>query len=76
VAGESSLFKSALHPLRLTFRTPEEGGSCKLIFKKGDDLRQDQLVYSVHYIILSVIFVYVVIFFHYSIGCSNGLAHG
>jgi phosphatidylinositol 3-kinase len=44
VAGESSLFKSALHPLRLTFRTPEEGGSCKLIFKKGDDLRQDQLV--------------------------------
>ncbi|XP_010533951.1 PREDICTED: phosphatidylinositol 3-kinase VPS34 isoform X2 [Tarenaya hassleriana] len=43
VASESSIFKSALHPLRLTFRT-ENGGSCKVIFKKGDDLRQDQLV--------------------------------
>ncbi|KAL1221073.1 Phosphatidylinositol 3-kinase VPS34 [Cardamine amara subsp. amara] len=43
VAGESTLFKSALHPLRLSFRT-EDGGSCKIIFKKGDDLRQDQLV--------------------------------
>ncbi|XP_072999990.1 phosphatidylinositol 3-kinase, root isoform [Typha latifolia] len=40
---ESSLFKSALHPLRLTFRTAN-GGTCKVIFKKGDDLRQDQLV--------------------------------
>lgn len=43
VPSESSIFKSALHPLRLTFRT-ENGGSCKIIFKKGDDLRQDQLV--------------------------------
>ncbi|KAL3750007.1 hypothetical protein ACJRO7_011048 [Eucalyptus globulus] len=40
---ESSIFKSALHPLRLTFRTAS-GGSCKIIFKKGDDIRQDQLV--------------------------------
>ncbi|KAJ1699248.1 hypothetical protein LUZ63_007760 [Rhynchospora breviuscula] len=40
---ESSIFKSALHPLKLTFRT-ENGGTCKVIFKKGDDLRQDQLV--------------------------------
>ncbi|KAJ0095986.1 hypothetical protein Patl1_16114 [Pistacia atlantica] len=40
---ESSIFKSALHPLRLTFRT-ENGGTCKIIFKKGDDIRQDQLV--------------------------------
>ncbi|XP_047330711.1 phosphatidylinositol 3-kinase, root isoform [Impatiens glandulifera] len=43
VPSESSMFKSALHPLRLTFRTAI-GGSCKIIFKKGDDLRQDQLV--------------------------------
>ncbi|KAK3441543.1 hypothetical protein EUGRSUZ_B01666 [Eucalyptus grandis] len=41
--SESSIFKSALHPLRLTFRIAS-GGSCKIIFKKGDDIRQDQLV--------------------------------
>ncbi|KAI6694834.1 hypothetical protein NL676_022544 [Syzygium grande] len=40
--SESSIFKSALHPLRLTFQTAS-GGSCKIIFKKGDDIRQDQL---------------------------------
>lgn len=53
VAAESTLFKSALHPLRLTFRTEDEG-SCKVIFKKGDDLRQDQLVplSSLHHIII------------------------
>ncbi|KAL3646157.1 hypothetical protein CASFOL_011337 [Castilleja foliolosa] len=43
VPSESSIFKSALSPLRLAFRTAN-GGSCKIIFKKGDDLRQDQLV--------------------------------
>ncbi|KAF9622887.1 hypothetical protein IFM89_035120 [Coptis chinensis] len=43
VPSESSIFKSALHPLRLSFRTAN-GGRCKLIFKKGDDIRQDQLV--------------------------------
>ncbi|CAK7328998.1 unnamed protein product [Dovyalis caffra] len=43
VPSESTIFKSALHPLRLTFRT-QSGGNCKVIFKKGDDLRQDQLV--------------------------------
>ncbi|CAJ1931442.1 unnamed protein product [Sphenostylis stenocarpa] len=43
VPSESSIFKSALHPLRLTFRTTN-GGTCKIIFKKGDDIRQDQLV--------------------------------
>ncbi|KAL6644171.1 hypothetical protein ACP70R_015779 [Stipagrostis hirtigluma subsp. patula] len=40
---ESSVFKSALHPLRLTFKTVN-GGTTTIIFKKGDDLRQDQLV--------------------------------
>ncbi|XP_051152038.1 phosphatidylinositol 3-kinase, root isoform isoform X2 [Andrographis paniculata] len=43
IPSESSIFKSALHPLRLAFRTAN-GGTCKVIFKKGDDLRQDQLV--------------------------------
>ncbi|KAL0307211.1 UNVERIFIED_CONTAM: Phosphatidylinositol 3-kinase, root isoform [Sesamum radiatum] len=43
IPSESSIFKSALHPLRLAFRT-STGGTCKIIFKKGDDLRQDQLV--------------------------------
>ncbi|XP_042007161.1 phosphatidylinositol 3-kinase, root isoform-like isoform X2 [Salvia splendens] len=43
IPSESSIFKSALNPLRLAFRTAS-GGSCKIIFKKGDDLRQDQLV--------------------------------
>ncbi|GAU33793.1 hypothetical protein TSUD_221310 [Trifolium subterraneum] len=43
VPSESSIFKSALHPLRLTFKTAN-GGTSKIIFKKGDDIRQDQLV--------------------------------
>lgn len=53
VPSESSIFKSALHPLRLTFRTAN-GGSCKIIFKKGDDLRQDQLVAIKHILSLLV----------------------
>jgi hypothetical protein len=44
VPSESSIFKSSLHPLRLTFRTAN-GGTSKIIFKKGDDIRQDQLVF-------------------------------
>jgi hypothetical protein len=43
VPQESSIFKSALNPLRLTFKTAN-GGTSKIIYKKGDDLRQDQLV--------------------------------
>ncbi|OEL23829.1 Phosphatidylinositol 3-kinase, root isoform [Dichanthelium oligosanthes] len=43
VPQESSIFKSALNPLRLTFKTAN-GGTYKIIYKKGDDLRQDQLV--------------------------------
>ncbi|KAJ0442953.1 putative phosphatidylinositol 3-kinase [Helianthus annuus] len=45
IPSDSSIFKSALHPLRLAFRT-SSGGCLKIIFKKGDDLRQDQLVYN------------------------------
>nr|GEY03891.1 phosphatidylinositol 3-kinase, root isoform isoform X1 [Tanacetum cinerariifolium] len=43
IPSDSSIFKSALHPLRLAFRTSDDG-CLKIIFKKGDDLRQDQLV--------------------------------
>ena len=43
IPEQSGVFKSALHPLRLAFRT-SEGEVYKAIFKKGDDLRQDQLV--------------------------------
>eukprot|EP01018_Ginkgo_biloba_P009326 Gb_01861 [translate_table: standard] len=43
IPSESSIFKSALHPLRLTFQTAD-GGKCRVMFKKGDDIRQDQLV--------------------------------
>ncbi|KAI7735497.1 hypothetical protein M8C21_017855 [Ambrosia artemisiifolia] len=43
IPSDSTIFKSALHPLRLAFRT-SNGGCLKIIFKKGDDLRQDQLV--------------------------------
>jgi hypothetical protein len=43
VPQESSIFKSALNPLRLTFKTAN-GVTSKIIYKKGDDLRQDQLV--------------------------------
>ena len=65
IPGESTVFRSALTPLRLTFRTAatakasfssfgDDGfglGDTKpradkysIIFKKGDDLRQDQLI--------------------------------
>nr|CAB3461581.1 unnamed protein product [Digitaria exilis] len=43
VPEQPSIFKSTLHPLRLTFKTGN-GGTSKIIFKKGDDLRLDQLV--------------------------------
>lgn len=76
--SESSIFKSALHPLRLTFRAAN-GGSCKVIFKKGDDIRQDQLVS------ISLIHALVCVHTHMRtvikwicglVGCSNGISHG
>lgn len=57
VPSESTIFKSALHPLRLTFRTAS-GGSCKIIFKKGDDIRQDQLVHF--YLFFSMRKIYII----------------
>ena len=49
IPSRCSVLKSALHPLLLCFRTRTEGGdpaaACDrtMIFKSGDDLRQDQL---------------------------------
>ncbi len=40
----SSVFKSNLFPLLLWFETSTEDGEYPIIFKNGDDLRQDQLV--------------------------------
>ena len=42
VPEESTVFKSALSPLKLAFRTTSNMRA-NMMFKKGDDLRQDQL---------------------------------
>lgn len=42
VPEESTVFKSALSPLKLAFRTTSNARA-NMMFKKGDDLRQDQL---------------------------------
>eukprot|EP00051_Salpingoeca_urceolata_P025048 m.444882 g.444882 ORF g.444882 m.444882 type:complete len:547 (+) comp20300_c6_seq2:1212-2852(+) len=46
VPEKAHIFKSALTPLGLTFRTTT-GGEYGVIFKTGDDLRQDQLVIQI-----------------------------
>ncbi|GAA5868362.1 hypothetical protein JCM1840_005656 [Sporobolomyces johnsonii] len=43
-ADHSSVFKSNLFPLRLQLLTTTPGAPYPVIFKNGDDLRQDQLV--------------------------------
>ncbi len=43
-AERSSVFKSNLFPLLLWFQSSSESGEYPIIFKNGDDLRQDQLV--------------------------------
>jgi phosphatidylinositol 3-kinase len=43
-AERSSVFKSNLFPLLLWFQCNSESGEYPIIFKNGDDLRQDQLV--------------------------------
>ncbi|KAK3071760.1 Phosphatidylinositol (PI) 3-kinase [Teratosphaeriaceae sp. CCFEE 6253] len=48
VPGDSNVFKSTLLPLYLNFTTTSPGGKeYALIFKTGDDLRQDQLVVQI-----------------------------
>ncbi|KAL4895451.1 kinase-like domain-containing protein [Aspergillus ambiguus] len=43
---ESNVFKSSLSPLHITFKTAD-GRKYPLLFKVGDDLRQDQLVIQI-----------------------------
>ena len=44
---ESNVFKSSLSPLLITFKTSNGTGKYPIIFKTGDDLRQDQLVIQI-----------------------------
>ncbi|KAK9448492.1 kinase-like domain-containing protein [Limtongia smithiae] len=46
IPEESSVFKSSLLPLRISFKTAD-GGKYPIVFKNGDDLRQDQLVIQI-----------------------------
>ena len=46
ISAESSVFKSSLYPLFITFKT-QDGRKYPIIFKTGDDLRQDQLVIQI-----------------------------
>jgi phosphatidylinositol 3-kinase len=46
IPSESSVFKSSLSPLKIMFKTTD-GGTYPLMFKVGDDLRQDQLVIQI-----------------------------
>ena len=43
---ESNVFKSSLNPLKMTFKK-SDGTKYPLLFKTGDDLRQDQLVIQI-----------------------------
>ncbi|EAW12759.1 phosphatidylinositol 3-kinase VPS34 [Aspergillus clavatus NRRL 1] len=43
---DSNVFKSSLSPLHITFKT-SEGRKYPILFKVGDDLRQDQLVIQI-----------------------------
>jgi phosphatidylinositol 3-kinase len=43
---ECNVFKSTMHPILLNFKKAD-GGRYTIIFKKGDDLRQDQLVIQI-----------------------------
>ena len=44
IAQKTTLFKSALNPIKLTFTTTNPGEEYVAIVKHGDDLRQDQLI--------------------------------
>jgi phosphatidylinositol 3-kinase len=46
VPDQVLVFKSSLNPIKCTFKTTD-GGTYPIIFKLGDDLRQDQLVIQI-----------------------------
>lgn len=46
VAEECTVFKSSMQPLKIVLKT-QGGGTYPIIFKSGDDLRQDQLVIQI-----------------------------
>jgi phosphatidylinositol 3-kinase len=47
-ASDALIFKSATNPIRLTFRTPFDTRKMyRVIFKIGDNLRQDQLIIQI-----------------------------
>lgn len=46
VPEETVVFKSSLHPIKVTFKTTT-GRKYAILFKTGDDLRQDQLVIQI-----------------------------
>ena len=46
VPDQVTVFKSSLNPIKVAFRTTT-GGTYPIIFKLGDDLRQDQLVIQI-----------------------------
>ncbi|XP_065836235.1 phosphatidylinositol 3-kinase catalytic subunit type 3-like [Oscarella lobularis] len=46
IAEEAHVFKSALMPIKISFRT-DKNEKYDVIFKNGDDLRQDQLILQV-----------------------------
>jgi phosphatidylinositol 3-kinase len=46
VPEETRVFKSSLSPIMVTFKT-STGGKYPMLFKTGDDLRQDQLVIQI-----------------------------
>ncbi|KAK3497561.1 kinase-like domain-containing protein [Neurospora hispaniola] len=46
IPEETIVFKSSLHPIKVAFKTTS-GTKYPLIFKTGDDLRQDQLVIQI-----------------------------
>jgi phosphatidylinositol 3-kinase len=47
VPEKCSFFVSAMLPLKLVFSTAGGGPDCTVIYKSGDDLRQDQLVLQI-----------------------------